>query len=478
VTEPVVQDAAQVEDVAHLSLLVGRLLLLNGADTAQVEVAVERFAAAFGCEAHLMVSYEALLLTIVAGDHFRTKIGSRVPAMNVGMTAVEAVNRLVDAAASGRRGLAEARAALDAVEQRAPEYGRWLVVVALGLTAASLSRLFGGDWPTFAVTWLAGAVGTWLRLELGRRHLNPILIPFAAACLSGVIGGGAVLLGVSGAPALCLVAPGMIIVPGVPLINGVEDMLRNHMTLGISRLGFAGLVTTMIAFGLFVATVVTGVTIPVAEPARAIALPQDAVFSALAALGYAFLFNVPARMAWACVLCGVASHTTRTLFVHLGIDIIAGTLIGALAAGFLAQGFAVFPGAGRRLRLSRRGRHGARRLRLSRRPRQPADRARHGRPGAGGGDAGAGDHRRADGRGDRCRHRRPGASVRVIARLADDHLPARPGLNSAAHRQQRARLTRNNPGGALRTGEAARGRGDGLVGSQRGQSHRCQRAAA
>jgi uncharacterized membrane protein YjjP (DUF1212 family) len=338
--ESVVPDAAQVEEVAHLSLLIGRLLLLNGVDTAQVELAVARFAAAFACEAHLMVSYEALLLTIVAGDHFRTKIGTRVPAMNVGMTAVAAISRLVDDAESGRRGLAEARAELDAIEHRPPEYGRWLVVVALGLTAASLSRLFGGDWPTFAVTWLAGAAGTWLRQELGRRQLNPIVIPFAAACLSGLIGGGAVLLGASGTPSLCLVAPAMIIVPGVPLINGVEDMIRNHMTLGISRLGFACLVTTAIAFGLFLATVVTGVTIPVEEPPREIGIPEDAVFSALAALGYAFLFNVPARVAWACVLCGVASHTTRTLCVHLGIDIIGGTLIGALVAGFLAQGFA------------------------------------------------------------------------------------------------------------------------------------------
>jgi uncharacterized membrane protein YjjP (DUF1212 family) len=340
VTEPVIPDAAQVEEVAHLSLLVGRLLLLNGADTAQVETAVARFATAFGCEAHLMVSYEALLLTIVAGDHFRTKIGSRVPAINVGMTAVAAINRLVDDAESGLRGLAEARAELEALKHRRPEYGRWLVVVALGLTAASLSRLFGGDWPTFAVTWVAGAAGTWLRQELGRRHFNPIVIPFTAASLSGIIGGVAVLLGASGTSSLCLVAPGMIIVPGVPLINGVQDMIKNHMTLGISRLGFAFLVTTAIAFGLFVATVVTGATIPVEEPARAITIPQDAVFSALAALGYAFLFNVPARVAWACVLCGVASHTTRTLSVHLGIDIINGTLIGALAAGFLAQGFA------------------------------------------------------------------------------------------------------------------------------------------
>jgi uncharacterized membrane protein YjjP (DUF1212 family) len=336
----VVPDAAQVEEIAHLALLVGRLMLANGADTAAMETSVERFAAAFGCEAHLLVSYEALLLTVVAGDHFRTKIGHRVPAMNVGMTALGAVNRLVEAVESGGCDLAAAQAALDRIEHRPPEYKRWVVVIALGLTAASLSRLFGGNWPTFAVTWVAGATGTWLRQELGRRGVNLILVPFAAACLSGIIGGVAVLLGVGATPSLCLVAPGMIIVPGVPLLNGVEDMIRNRMTLGLSRLGFAGLVTTAIAFGLFVATVLTGVAIPVDAPARAIPVAEDAVFSAGAALGYAFLFNVPPRMAWACVVCGVASHTTRTLCGQLGIDIVGGTLVGALLTGLLAQGFA------------------------------------------------------------------------------------------------------------------------------------------
>lgn len=334
-------DAAQVDEVAHLSLQVGRLLLSNGADTQQVEAAVTRFAAAFGCEAHLIGSYEALLLTIVANEHFRTKIGYRVPVMNVGMAVVGEVNRLVDEAVTGQCGLAAAHARLLAIENRPPEYSRWLVVVALGLTAASLSRLFGGDWTAFAVTWLAGMAGTWLRQELGLRHLNPILIAFAAACVGGVIGGVAVLLDASTTPALCLVAPGMIIVPGVPLINGVQDMIRNHITLGISRLGFAGLVTIAIAFGLFIATVITGVTIPVNAPTRAIGIAEDAVFSALAAIGYACLFNVPARVAWACVVCGVASHTTRTLCAHLGLDIITGTLVGALFVGFLAQGFAL-----------------------------------------------------------------------------------------------------------------------------------------
>jgi uncharacterized membrane protein YjjP (DUF1212 family) len=331
---------APIEDVAHLALQVGRLLFENGADTAEVQASVVRFAAAFGYEAHLMVSYEVLLLTLVGGGQFRTKVGYRVPAINVNMAAIADVSRLVQEVENGRRGLPEVQAELAEVEIRPPVYGRWIVVVALGLTAASLARLFGGDWPTFAIAWLAGSVGMWLRQELGRRGFNLFFIPFAAALVSGAIGGAAVLLGVSGTPALCLVAPGMIIVPGVPLVNGVQDMLKNHMTQGIARLGLGVLITLAIAFGLFVATVPTSAQIPVVAPLKLLAVPEDALFSALAALGYLFLFNVPGRIAWACVVCGVASHTTRTLCMHLGVDVVSGTLIGALAAGFLAHWFA------------------------------------------------------------------------------------------------------------------------------------------
>ncbi len=299
-----------------------------------------RFAAAFGCETHLVVTYEALLLTVVSGEQFRTKISHRVPAMNVNMAAVAAVSNLLGEVEAGRWRLSEAQKELDDVEDRSPVYGRWLIVIALGLTAASLARLFGGDWPTFWVSWLAGSLGMWLRQMLGRRGFNLFFIPFAAALLSGVIGGAAVLLGVSATPALCLVAPGMIIVPGVPLVNALQDMIKNHMTVGLARLGLGSLITLAITFGLFAAMSLTGAKIPVEAPLRLLPIPEDALFSALAALGYLFLFNVPARIAWACVVCGVASHTARTLCLHLGVDIVSGTLIGALAVGFLAQGFA------------------------------------------------------------------------------------------------------------------------------------------
>lgn len=332
--------SAQLDEIAHIALHLGRLLLENGAGTSRVQDAIARFAAAFGAEANLLVTYEALLVTIAIHDQFRTKIGHRVPGMNVGMSALHALDQLVDQAEHGQLTLSQARDALETVEHWPAGYPRWLVTLGLALTAASLSRLFGGDWGTFLIAGLAGAIQTWARLQPAIRRANPVLATFALALLGGTVGGVGVLLGASAMAPLCLVCPGMILVPGVPLINGVRDLIGSHASLGISRLGFAAVLVMAIAIGLFTATIVTGVRIPVAAPAAMIGVPQDALFSALAAAGYAVLFNVPPRIIWACMVCGVASHTLRTLLLHAGIDILAGTLIGALAVGILAHVFA------------------------------------------------------------------------------------------------------------------------------------------
>ena len=238
-TDRVSQDGASFDALAHVTLQLGRILLSNGSDTEQVQLSLARFAGAFGAEVNLLVSYEAVLVTLTGDGQIHTKIGYRVPGMGVGMTAIEAVNCLVDDACTGRLHLDEARTALEAIEHRSPAYPAWLVAVALGVTAGSLSRLFGGDLFACLAAGLAGTVGTWARLQLARRHVNPVVTAFIIALLSGVVGGTAIRFGSSGTSALPLIAPAMILVPGVPLINGILDMICNHVTIGMSRLGFA-----------------------------------------------------------------------------------------------------------------------------------------------------------------------------------------------------------------------------------------------
>src|SRR4029077_15121483 len=110
-----------LEEVSHLTLQVGRILFQNNADTAEVEDSVRRFASAFGCETHLLVTYETLLLTLISNQQFRTKAGNLFSAMNVNMAAVAAVKALVaDVEAGGPMRLEEIRRKLDEIECQPP----------------------------------------------------------------------------------------------------------------------------------------------------------------------------------------------------------------------------------------------------------------------------------------------------------------------------------------------------------------------
>jgi uncharacterized membrane protein YjjB (DUF3815 family) len=260
--------------------------------------------------------------------------------MMVNLGAIHALNRIVDEAATGRLPIAAICEKLASIDQEVPAYPRVLVAMGLGLTAASLTKLFGGDWTCFVIAFLAGAGETVVRQQLGRHQFNPYLAAFVVAFVGGFIGAIGTRLAVTMTPALCVVAPGMIVVPGVPLINGVRDLVQNHVTLGLARLTTSSIVVLVIALGLFAATVATGVGIPVDQRTLLQPVPDDAMFSMLAAVGFALLFNVPVRLAWACALCGLVSHTLRTALMHAGLDIAPATLLGAAAGGMMSHYFA------------------------------------------------------------------------------------------------------------------------------------------
>lgn len=63
----------------------------------------------------------------------------------------------------------------------------------------------------------------------------------------------------------------------------------------------------------------------------------DALWSALAAAGFAMLFNVPRRTLIACMLAGAVGHATRTLLMHFGMTIVPATLAGAIVIGFFSE---------------------------------------------------------------------------------------------------------------------------------------------
>lgn len=67
---------------------------------------------------------------------------------------------------------------------------------------------------------------------------------------------------------------------------------------------------------------------------------RDGFWAALAAVGFAILFNVPRRTLPGCALAAAAGHALRTVLLRTGLDIEVATLAGATLIGFLGMAFA------------------------------------------------------------------------------------------------------------------------------------------
>src|SRR5262249_58635792 len=135
-----------------------------------------------------------------------------------------------------------------------------------------------------------------LRRTLGQYSTNPLLQPFCAALLAGILGALAVRYQLSSSLRLVAVCPCMILVPGPHVLNGMMDLAAVRIPLGASRLLYAGLVMLAISAGLLLGLGLLGVSLPVGEPGRAVTLWVDMIAAGVAVAAYSIFFSRPLRM--------------------------------------------------------------------------------------------------------------------------------------------------------------------------------------
>lgn len=248
-------------DIIDLVLWAGQLLMQSGAESQRIEEVIHRLGTGLGCDwMDVLVSHGAIIATCISGHDFRTKI-RRVPTIGVNMDVVAQVNdlsyRIEEDKTLDRFAL---RKELERISGLTRQYNRWQIVGMVGLACAAFSRLFGGDWAVFAVTLVASGMAMFIRQELQKRHFNPLLVVIVTAFVAGFFASSAALFDLSEEPDIALASSVLLLVPGVQLINAAEDLIKGHLTVGLTR-GVAGILVSLgIALGLLIAMAITGVS--------------------------------------------------------------------------------------------------------------------------------------------------------------------------------------------------------------------------
>jgi uncharacterized membrane protein YjjP (DUF1212 family) len=124
----------------------------------------------------------------------------------------------------------------------------WTVVLLVGLANASFCRLFGGDWLSMLIVCIATFAGFFVKMQMQKRNVNHYIIFIVSAFVASLLSSTALLFNTTSEIALATSV--LYLIPGVPLINGVIDIIEGHTLTGISRLTNAFLLIICIAIGL------------------------------------------------------------------------------------------------------------------------------------------------------------------------------------------------------------------------------------
>ncbi len=243
--------------VSRLIAQAGQMLLAHGAESTLVGDIMRRMGIASGMdEVEVALTASSLVVTTVYQEHCITT-ARRCPDRGINMRVVTQVQRIC---IMMEKRIIDYTLAQSRLNHISPErYNRWIVVLMIGLSCAAFSRLAGGDWTVFAMTFLSSACGMIVRQEIGHRHFNPLLNFAATAFVTTVIAAQSVLHDLGNQPSLVMASSVLMLVPGFPLINSVADMLKGYVDMGIARFVMASLLTLATCLGIIAAMSVVGV---------------------------------------------------------------------------------------------------------------------------------------------------------------------------------------------------------------------------
>ena len=355
-------DAQLVHRKLDLLLQVGCYLMDCSADTTLIVRDMKRVEAYLGLESqflHVYINYNVILVNYSDESTSYTRF-RKCDRHAIDMAGITRVSHLTWDAIRYNYSLDEYQEKLDAIKKRPRYYTPWQVAAAAGFACGGFCIQFGCDWPAFFYASLAAILGFRLRMFLGARGTNTYICIGVAAFVATIIAWLTSFLSLN--PTIASVLPSfmhtetpwhpllacaLFIVPGVPLINFVSDMLGGHIQTGLIRALNVFLIVIAMVLGISCAIKVCGIDNFVKDLSMT---PHHeyweyALAAAISAMGFSMIFNIQRRLLWVVAIGGIIAVCSRN-FVNLGassnnIGLDWGPVMGSFAGSALISLIAV-----------------------------------------------------------------------------------------------------------------------------------------
>lgn len=235
-----------------LLLRTGKLLMESAADTNRIERNMKRVAAFMGIpeeKLHIDIRWTMIMVNVSDERNSFSKF-QKCEKHGINMTTISQVSKLSWRAIEQDYSLDKYEEELEKIVRQPRNYTPYIVAVGAGFACGGFCKLFGGDWIAFLLTSICTFIGFRVRARCVEAGLNAYMGIALAAFICTCLAYASSFLGISDTPYLPLLACALFIVPGVPLINFVDDMIDNHLLVGITRAANTVMMVAAMTFGI------------------------------------------------------------------------------------------------------------------------------------------------------------------------------------------------------------------------------------
>lgn len=322
-------------------------LMAVGVQTSRIIINTVRIATAQGYRANLLLFPQTLSITLqdMECEHSYTYV-QKTPDLGLNFRTNSELSALSWAAQDEHLTLDELWNRFHTIVNEKRE-SPWTVLILVSFANACFCRLFDGNLTSMAIVWVATFVGFFIRQQLTKRKLNVMAVFVICSFVSTMIGSTDYLYFHGGTEDMSLGTSMLYLVPGVPLINGVMDIIGKHVLNGFARLTNACVLIICIALGLSATLLITDCNplnfTKVVRPDILEAAIADGLFAAIAGTGFAIISNPPRKALVVSALLACVGHGIRYFLMHdhaILMDQASASAIAGLAIGLLAIVFA------------------------------------------------------------------------------------------------------------------------------------------
>ncbi len=246
----IAEDNTPLRETAAFLAEYASLLSGCGATSIRIEKNTGRMARAFGVNFDIFVMPSHVSVSIWDGDRTGAVVAQHKTAKcGISFTLNAGLSRLSWEVADNHLDLSATVKQFERIRQTKPT-GKWEVLILTGLANAAFCRLFGGDWAAMMIVLVSTLAGYRLKQIMLEDKRDVRLTFLCASFFSASLSAGGHIFNIGSTPEIALGTSVLYLIPGVPYINSVSDMIYRHYLCAFSRFLDAAVLTVCLSVGL------------------------------------------------------------------------------------------------------------------------------------------------------------------------------------------------------------------------------------